>query len=113
MTRHKLVRDYDRAHCSERVLEITDRPAQTTLICLECRRVPDRAAYRDRWLKAHPLPRRWCQTLCYASNSFSDRADHKRWHLELHVSNNMPRFETYALAFKCPDCGGTLVSVTW
>lgn len=103
----------DRRYNSDRQLEVTARKTATTLICIACRRVPDREAYRARWLKAHPLPRRWCRTLCYAASSFTDRADHKRWHLDLYVSNNMPRFEACALKGKCPDCGGRLVEVTW
>lgn len=110
---NRLVRERDQRNNSARQLEVTERPRERKLICIACRRSPDREAYRARWLAANPLPRRYCQTRCYVKSTFTDRADHKRWHLELYVSANMPSFEAGALKGKCPDCGAALVSVTW
>jgi hypothetical protein len=103
----------DRRFNNDRQMKVTSRDTATTLICASCRRVPDPEAYRARWLAAHPLPRRYCGTRCGGRTSFTDRADHKRWHVELYVSANMPRFEAFTLNFKCPDCQGRLESVTW
>lgn len=114
---NRLVTAVDRARSSPRLLEVTSREVEKKLICIACRRVPDREAYRARWVKAHPLPRRWCRTALHTKGPYApfiDRpTDHKRWHLESYVNDNMPAFEAYALAFKCPDCGGRLHEVSW
>lgn len=112
-TLRRQIRAYDLLRNTPRQMEVTSREPATTLICRECHRVPDREAYQTRWLKEHPLPRQYCANRCGARNSFTDRADHKRWHMDLYISANMPEFEAFALNFKCPDCGGRLESVTW
>jgi hypothetical protein len=111
----KLVRDRDKLHNTPRQLEVTERARERKLICIICRRSPNREQYRARWLAANPLPRRYCGKRCswMPSSPAGNSPDHKRWHISLYVSANMPSFEAFTLAFKCPDCGGQLVSVEW
>ena len=108
---NKLVRDRDIKHNTLRQLEATERARERKLICIQCRRSPDRQAYSIRWLAANPLPRRYCGKRCAWSGPEDRSADHKRWHISLHISANMPRFDAFTLAFTCPDCAGRLVEV--
>lgn len=62
MTRHKLVRDYDRAHNSPRALEVSERAQETKQICLQCRRVPDERAIRLDWYDTEGRAGRMRQT---------------------------------------------------
>jgi hypothetical protein len=50
---NRLVAEYDRRRNSPRQLEVTAREMETKRICLDCRRVPDEAAMRFAWHKAH------------------------------------------------------------
>lgn len=109
----KRVLEYDRLRNTNYQMQVTTRATEARLICFDCRQTPDRQSYRQKWLEAHPMPRRICRKECGARNSWNDQPSHKRWHEDLYVSAHMPTFEALKLARKCQFCSGQLVEVVW